>query len=89
MGIFACLVFGIMSAWITRSVLRRAGAGGYISVLIIGIAGGLLGLTGLILGFGDIASFNFYNVLFSIGFSAALSFFWSRIQPAPVVKEEN
>ena len=83
MGIVACIIFGLLGAWITRSLQTRAGIGGVYSVLIIGSIGGLLGLTGIAIGWGDIQSFNLYNVLLSIFAASVISVAWAKVQPQP------
>ena len=84
MGIIACLIFGVLAAWITRSVLINAGTGGAVAVLVIGILGGLLGLIGVAFGFGDIAHFNLFNVFFSILAAAIITGLWAKLQPQTI-----
>jgi len=78
MGIAACLLFGVIAAWITRSMLAHSVVGSLKFILLIGSIGGLLGLLGILLGWGDSESFNLYNVLLSIGITALLTFLFSR-----------
>ena len=77
MGIVACLLFGIIGAWISRSLLIHA-AGNLKTVLVIGAIGGTMGLIGTTIGWGDPESFNLYNVLLSIAFSAIIMFLYSK-----------
>lgn len=83
MGITACIIFGLMGAWIARSLQVRTGTGGFKAVLIIGLIGGALGLLGVAIGWGDLTSFNLYNVLLSIAISSVLTVAWAKIQPQP------
>ncbi len=80
MGVVACILFGIMAAWIARSMQHRSVGGGLIGILITGLTGGLLGLTGILMGWGDMESFNLYNVFLSIAFAAILTIVWTKIQ---------
>jgi len=84
MGVLACLLFGILAAWIIRSVLVRAGIGGVKSVFVIGLLGGMIGLTGVLIGFGDLEHFNLYNVLIAISASVLISIGWAKVQPDAV-----
>lgn len=78
MGIAACLLFGVIAAWITRSMLAYSVVGSLKFIFLIGTIGGLLGLLGILLGWGDAESFNLYNVLLSIGITALLTFLFSK-----------
>lgn len=78
MGILACLLFGIISGWITRSLMTKS-PGGYKEVLLIGLIGGALGLFGITIGWGDFDSFNLYNVLLSIACSAVLMTIYAKL----------
>lgn len=81
MGVVACLLFGIIAAWITRSIMGSTAAGSMRSILLCGLAGGLLGLTGTALGWGDFESFNLYNVFLSIAATALLTTIYTKMQP--------
>jgi uncharacterized membrane protein YeaQ/YmgE (transglycosylase-associated protein family) len=89
MGITACIIFGLMGAWIARSLQVRAGTGGFKAVLIIGLIGGFLGLVGVAIGWGDLTSFNLYNVFLSIIVSSILTVAWAKIQPKPQLANEE
>lgn len=80
MGVLACLLFGIMAAWIARSIHRKSAAGGSLGILVTGVVGGIAGLSGILLGWGDLESFNLFNVFLAILFSAALMLLWSKVQ---------
>ncbi len=82
MGITACILFGIIGAWITRSLMADTVLGSIKLVFIIGVIGGLLGLTGIFVGgWGDLESFNLYNVLLSIIITSVIMFVYSKLQP--------
>jgi len=87
MGVIACILFGVIGAWITRSLIAHTGVGTPKTVLIIGAIGGALGLLGTTIGWGDLESFNLYNVLLSIGFAALLTVIYSKTQPRPKLSE--
>ena len=87
MGIATCLIFGLLSACVTRSILTTTIYGKFAKVLLIGIIGGMLGLLGIIAGWGDLKSFNLYNVLLSIFFSSVLVLIWTRLQPEPKLEK--
>jgi len=87
MGVFACLLFGIIGAWISRSLLANAASSRIKTVLIIGLAGGFMGLSGIIFGWGNAKSFNLYNVLLSIAFSSVLTFLFNKHQERPSLPE--
>jgi zinc transporter ZupT len=87
MGIFTCLIFGVLAAWITRSSLTTAGTGGVKAVFTIGVLSGLLGLIGIVLGWGDLTSFNLYNIFLAILAALAMTIAWSKIQPEPKMAE--
>jgi hypothetical protein len=89
MGITACIIFGLMGAWIARSLQVRAGIGGVKAVLIIGLIGGILGLAGIAIGWGDLTSFNLYNVFLSILVSTILTIAWAKIQPKPQLANDD
>lgn len=72
MGVAACVLFGLLAAWITRSMHINGRTINLIFTCVIGLTGGLAGLIGITLGWGDINSFNLYNVLLSIMLTAAL-----------------
>jgi len=87
MGVVACLLFGVIGAWISKSMLAAHTAGGLKLVLVIGVVSGLIGLGGIALGWGDFRSFNLYNVLLSIAASAVITFLLSRTQPKASLPE--
>jgi zinc transporter ZupT len=82
MGIISCIIFGILGSWTTRSIQLRAGTGGIKAVFIIGLLSALIGMAGVLIGWGDIKSFNLYNILLTISVSALLTIVWSKLQPA-------
>ncbi len=79
MGVIACVLFGIIAAWISRSMQQKNGKAGLLSIMIVGLVGGLLGLCGTLAGFGDLENFNLYNVFFSIGAAFILMIGWNKI----------
>lgn len=90
MGAIACLLFGIISAWIALSLLGKDLSANLKPVLFIGLAGGTLGLSGILIGWGDLGLFNLYNVLLSICFAAVLMLLYLKLGlPARQVKAEQ
>ena len=59
------------------------------AVLIIGLIGGIVGLAGVAIGWGDLTSFNLYNVFISIIVSTILTIAWAKIQPKPQLANED
>ncbi|HRO43351.1 MAG TPA: hypothetical protein PL009_11000 [Flavipsychrobacter sp.] len=87
MGIVACILFGVIGAWITRSLIAHLGVGSLKTVLIIGIIGGAMGLLGTTIGWGDFESFNLFNVLLSIFFSGIITLIYSKTQTQAKISE--
>jgi uncharacterized membrane protein YeaQ/YmgE (transglycosylase-associated protein family) len=82
MGIISCIIFGILGSWTTRSIQLRSGTGGFKAVFVIGLLSALTGLTGILIGWGDLKSFNLYNIILTISVAALLTVIWSKVQPA-------
>jgi uncharacterized membrane protein YeaQ/YmgE (transglycosylase-associated protein family) len=80
MGVVACLLFGVMAAWIARSIQGKSAAGSGFGILITGIVGGVAGLSGILIGWGNLEDFNLFNVFLSIIIASAITVIWTKVQ---------
>lgn len=79
MGIFACILFGVLAAFVVRAMFPASYCLASIA-LLIGVSGGSVGLSGILIGWGNLSSFNLPDVLLAMFTAATLMWFYQELR---------
>lgn len=94
MGLFTCILFGIIACWIASSVKPEWNTGSVVALFVIGLSAGIAGC-GLIeiCNIANYDTFNVFGILLSILFAGLLTWTWSKrptgFLPVEIITEEE
>lgn len=81
MGILSWIVMGLIVGLVAKFIMPRAGSGGIIITILLGIAGAFVGgFIGSFLGLGSVTGFNIGSFLLAIGGALLLLYVYQRMK---------
>lgn len=79
MGLFSCIIFGILTTWLTGAIYPPWRSPGLKALLLTGVAGGLCGsMATWLCNIAYFSQFNIYGLLFSVVAVLLILWFYSK-----------